>query len=209
MSAVRTEIERIETAGPDRRARRLVFTAPDPEPRLTSASVVRTLGLAVGDTFEPGELEAALAETEPACAWERALRVLGYRERSSRELTRRLHDDGYPPDIVHSVVARTVDLALLDDARFAASWVRSRIASKYGPDRIHRELKEKGVSDQVIADALVGIDPEELVANARAVVGTVPLETRQQRDRAVSRLLRRGFDRTTALAAVTQGEQER
>ena len=195
-------IEGIETAGPDRRARRLVFSDPAIEPRLTSAAVIRTLGLQEGSAIEPSEFEHQLEECERTCARERALRILGHRERSARELARRLHDDGYPEGVVNAVVDRFAELELVDDARFADLWIRTRTGAGFGPQRIRRELREKGVADEVIADALGQSRDSDLVARARATLGSTPHDTRAERERALRRLVRKGFDISTILKAM-------
>lgn len=200
---MRAIIERIEVAGPDRRARRLVFSDPDIEPRTTSAAVVRALGLEDGAEEEYADLEEALSDAEANFARERALRVLGYRERSVHELTRRLRDDGYPDCVVDTVVERLQELALVDDERFAAQWVRARTAARFGPSRIRRELREKGIAEQIIEAVLPRDADDEVVERARSVLGSAPLETREQRDRAMGKLLRKGFDRQTALRALS------
>ena len=77
----------IETTGRSPRARRLRFDHA--EPRLTSASVVKLLGLAEGDVWDEQQLErGASSEAEPELAKERAFRMLGYRERSPQRCSR-------------------------------------------------------------------------------------------------------------------------
>jgi regulatory protein len=195
-------IERIETAGPDRRARRLVFSDPSLEPRLTSEAAVRCLGLEEGALVDSDELEGLLATCEPACARERALRILGHRERSARELARRLHDDGYPAAVVAEVVERFTELELVDDARFAELWIRTRTTAGFGPQRIRRELREKGIPDDIVAAYLEQSQDSDLVANARSMLSSAPLDTKAERERALRKLVRKGFDFSTALKAI-------
>ena len=63
-------------------------------------------------------------------AWESALRLLNYRERSIQELTGRLQEKHYTPDTVTAVIRRLKELDLLDDIKFARLWARSRIRFK-------------------------------------------------------------------------------
>lgn len=188
-------IERIEVAGPEGRARRLFFTGSI-EPRVTSAAVVRHLALEVGGHAASDEISTAEAEL----VRERALAVLGYRERSTRELRDRLRADGYDPSLVDSLVRRFVELSLVDDERFARMWTRSRTAAGYGRQRIARELAVKGIAPELAAQVIDGESGDQLAPARSALRGKAP-QSPKERTKLVNRLLRRGFDLSTALAA--------
>ncbi len=198
-------IQRIESVGPQRRARRIFFDDGSP-PRTTSAAAFKLLGVDTGSPVDPNELSETLSESEPRLARERALKLLGYRERSRSELHQRLMESGYPREVVDDIVERYCEVELVDDARFAAAWVRSRAGRGYGRQRIARELADKGVSphvvEAVIASELVGDD----VSHAReALRGKIPRDAKE-RERLVRRLVSRGFDLRTAVDAVGRVE---
>lgn len=195
-------IESIERVGRGRRARRLSFAAGR-EPRTTAAAVVRVMGIEAGDVIDSAEFEATLESAEATCARERALRVLGYRDRASREIERRLIDDGYPAGVVRELLVRLTELELIDDERFAISWARTRSTAGFGRDRVARELREKGVAPLHAQAALDTIFPVESdVERARAALrGRVPRDA-AEREKLLRRLLRRGFSLETARKAV-------
>jgi regulatory protein len=196
-----TTIQRIESVGPDRRARRLFFDDSS-EPRVTSAAALKLLSLDVGSEVDLEELLTALAEHEPQLARDRALQLLGYRERSRAELRQRLLDNGYPARVVDSVVDRFCEVELVDDARFASAWVRSRGGAGYGRRRIARELEEKGVDEFIIQAALDEELLDDELSRARASLrGRLPRDAKD-RERLVRRLVSRGFEFRTALDAV-------
>ena len=183
----------IEATGRDRRARRLVLSDGE-DALITAAAVVRALGLKEGDELEPEQLRESIALHEQECARERALRLLGYRERSCKELEDRLRGDGYPPECVRTIAARMAELDLVNDTRFAQAWARSRTASGIGPRRISSELALRGVSPDVIVAAIDGAIGDSTPAQqARAAIRPGDLEDRHSRDRALRRLVRRGF----------------
>ena len=190
-------ITAIDPAGPDRRARRLVFDASDP--RTTAAAAVKELGLTVDDVWSGDDLETALGEAESALARDRALRMLGYRDRSTFELASRLLADGYPQNVVDPLVVRLGALGLLDDERFATGWVSSRRAAGVGRRKTRFELIQRGVSEQV-ADAVLAeaMPVEGEVDRARDLAHGTVLRTRRDRDRLMRRLVTRGFDLSTA-----------
>ncbi len=196
-------IDRIETAGPDRRARRLVFSGFDAEPRLTSASAVKELGLEPGSGVDLASLEADLAEAEAHLARERAVRILEHRERSAHELRTRLIDDGYPRELAEEIVDRYLELGLVDDARFAALWVRTRAGAGFGRQRIQRELATKGIDEETARHALDEIlHADDEASRARAVLGSRIPRDRAERERLIARLVRKGFGLSAALSAV-------
>lgn len=54
-----------------------------------------------------------------------------------------------------------VDEGYIDDERYASTFVRSKIhLKKWGMNKIRMALKMKGVSDEIISNALSEIDPE-------------------------------------------------
>lgn len=194
-------IVRIESAGPDRRARRLVFD--DDTTRVTSATAVKELGLEEGAVISLSALDEALKEAEPPLAKDRALRLIGYRERSAAEVSRKLRENGYPPTVVRAIIERFTELQLIDDARFAATWARSRAVAGYGSRRVARELAEKGVDPDTAAGALAEVFSASTdLDRAKAVLGGRTASTRGERDKLLRRLLSRGFDISVALQAV-------
>lgn len=196
-----TSIQRIESVGPDSRARRLCFEDSSPS-RTTSAAAQKLLGLDVGTVVDVDELLASLGEHEPRLARERALQLLGYRERSRFELRQRLLDNGYPTEVVEPILDRFCEVELVDDRRFASAWVRSRVSAGYGRRRIARELADKGVADETAEFALAEeILEDELSRAVESLRGRRPRDGKD-RERLVRRLVSRGFELRVALDAV-------
>ncbi len=200
-------ITAIETTGRSPRARRLRFDHA--EPRITSAPVVKQLGLAEGDAWDEERLAAALDEAEPELAKERAFRMLGYRERSRHEVLHGLLDDGYSRGVAEAVVDRLEELSLVDDTRFATMWTRSRVAAGFDRRRIRRELEQKGVEPSVIGEALDEVAPaEDSAERATAALRGRKAADRAGRDKLIRRLVSRGFDLQTAIAAVADESED-
>src|SRR5690242_14335173 len=122
------EITDIRPANRTSRRRRLYLDGL--EWRAVPEEVVRALGLRVGQAHDPALLESRIEQAAPAEAWERAQRLLNFRDRGSGELRERLLEDGYPPSVVDSVVERALDLGFLNDRRFAAGLARRHAGGK-------------------------------------------------------------------------------
>jgi regulatory protein len=82
------------------------------------------------------------------------LGLLARREHSRRELDYKLRARGFETQAVAAVLAQLEAENLVSDGRFAESYTRHRIASGYGPIRIRKELRERGVSDALISESV-------------------------------------------------------
>lgn len=199
MAALVTDIE---TPRIGARLRRIWL---DGEPwKTTSAAVVKAVGVATGDVVEPDALSLSLQSNEADAARERALQLLGYRERSRFELRAKLAEDGYPPPVLSAIVGAFERTGLVDDHRFAESLVRSLLARGYGARRIERELARAGVEEALIAEVLdqaatPDIERERALEMAERMVRSAP-DVRKL----AGRLARKGFGADTSFWAARQ-----
>jgi len=179
----------------------------DGEPwRDAPSELVSEAQLRAGAEIDPGELSERLAEIEPRCARERAVRLLTYRERSTKELADRLREDGYLPETVTAVLERLAAAGFVDDDRFARSLARNLTQiRRLGRSRATRELTAHGIDPQLAEEALdeaLSVDDESAAAGELA--RTLALKTGATRDRIASRLLRRGYAPRVALSAARE-----
>jgi regulatory protein len=126
----------------------------------------------------------------------RALGLLARREHSAQELKRKLRQRGYPAELVEPALAALADAGLLSETRYAGEWVRSRIARGQGPVKIRAELRQRGLSDAQIREALdeAGDDWSRLAAEVRRKrFGAAPPASLAERARQARFLESRGF----------------
>jgi len=83
-----------------------------------------------------------------------ALRLLRVRQRSQKEIISRLRQKGYEQSVVNKVVAYLRDTGYLNDREFARLWIDSCKNKSFGFRRIIQELKQKGISQDIIDVAL-------------------------------------------------------
>ncbi|MHB9154768.1 MAG: regulatory protein RecX [Endomicrobiales bacterium] len=157
-----------------------------------------------GQSFEPGALQPLIEEEEQRHAMDYAFRLLGIRSRSEKELAERLRLKNFPPQAVDRVFNRLRELGYLNDAQFASDWVRYRTQQGKGPSLIKAELRRKGISGEMIAEAFSGLEvsPEDLAAQVRDIaekkLKTLQgLPPRTAARRLAGYLVRRGFDLNT------------
>ncbi len=129
--------------------------------RTTSAAAIKLLGLAEGDIVDPVRLAGQLDACEQQAVRERALALLGYRERSEKELRHKLAQDGYADDAIDDVVEAFVRTGLVDDQRLADALARSAAGTKaLGRRRAARVLAERGIGGDAAAVVLDRYLPE-------------------------------------------------
>ena len=89
-----------------------------------------------------------------------AVRLLARREHSQVELRRKLRTRGHRPDAVERALTRLGEYGYQSDARFAESFVRSRVDRGQGRLKIVAALRERGIEDDV-ASALLDLGEPE------------------------------------------------
>lgn len=91
-----------------------------------------------------------------------ALGSLARREHSCYELHQKLLNKFSDPQRADETLEWVRGLGYVDDQRFAGMFVRSAIAKGRGPERISRELQQRGVVSSVIDEALRDNAPDWL-----------------------------------------------
>lgn len=131
--------------------------------------------------------------TEPSLRT-RALGYLARREHSRLELERKLAPHAENPEELSNVLDVLEQRGLLSAQRMLEQVVHGR-RSKFGSQRIAHELREKGIDESLIVEALPGLKETELDA-AREVwrkkFGVMPANVKE-RGRQVRFLMSRGF----------------
>ncbi len=93
-------------------------------------------------------LESIMAERteDETKAFEKVTRLACARERGSRELIDRLVRDGFSQEVAESAVRRALDCGLVDDTRYGAVLIRTRVAQGRGRKGIEDELERAGIA---------------------------------------------------------------
>lgn len=160
------------------------------------------------------KLEAPTGPPDAAAAMEVALRFLGTRPRTRRELTLRLRRASVAEPIVERTLERLTELGYVDDLGFARWWAeqRDRHAPR-GRRLLEAELRQRGVPREVIEEYRAEHHEPERAPEDEALPGTEADRAREALDRhlrgrplpadrrALQRigmfLMRRGFDPDT------------
>ena len=144
-------------------------------------------------------------------ALERAFRFIAKRERTVAQVSARLERDDIPAAIISEVVAQMVGDGYLSDQRFAALYAEDRRAiDGWGNERIITNLREAGISAEIIESVVGSRDHADQVGDAIRVldqrIGVKPSDERE-RERALGMLARRGYSLEIAYDAVRAFER--
>ncbi len=160
-----------------------------------------------GQVLSEAEI-AVLRETDAVVqAVNTAAHFLSYRPRSEQEVRRNLTEKETPEAVIDAAVERLRGLGYLDDAAFARYWVENRSQFKPLSHRaLRQELRQKGLTDASIAEALSEQNESDLAYKA-ATTQLRKLRNRSLREfktKMNAFLQRRGFSYSTTQDVVTR-----
>lgn len=127
------------------------------------------------------------------------LRQLTMGPRTEAQLRQALQRRNVPQDAADRVVARFIEVGLIDDATYAQEFVRSAGSSGSLSRRgVQYRLRKKGVSEEVVAEAVQQIDPATehsaaLDVAQRRAARLAGLDDVTRRRRLMALLARRGY----------------
>jgi regulatory protein len=158
-------------------------------------------------------VERILVEEARFRALRLAMNYLSYRARSSREVARHLTRKGYSKDLSRSVAQHLEKSGMINDAEFAAMFVRDRIKRRpMGRALLRRALHEKGIAPQLVEQVLNAALSDATQQEAAKELASKRLRLHQssfakldhahKRKRLHEYLLRRGFSNDIALKTV-------
>ncbi len=129
-----------------------------------------------------------------------AIQLLARREYSRVELARKLQQKSFDGDEIDACLDALAEQSLQSDARFAESFVRSRIARGQGVIRIKGELRQRGIDQETLTAALEAVEEREAVDWFELAKETLarrydsPGDTPKERAKRERFLATRGFD---------------
>jgi regulatory protein len=151
-----------------------------------------------GPTPGSGAADAPPADPE-AVAREVCLRLLTMSPRTRSQLAEALQRKNVPEDVAERVLGRFSEVGLIDDAAFAQSWVESRHRGRGLAGRaLAAELRQRGVDDETVKEAVAALDPDQEESRARELVDRRLASTRgidpvRRMRKLVGMLARKGY----------------
>jgi regulatory protein len=154
-----------------------------------------------GEYVNAARIEEIIAEDEYHKAYMDALRFVGHRPRSRKEIEARLKEKGHDEDAVSRTIQKLLEQKIIDDEQFASMWTEHRLFSqKKGRRWVQQELQQKGLSKEHIQEALANVDEEAELEAAYDTAKKKWLSTKgepyERKHKLAAFMLRRGYSNT-------------
>jgi regulatory protein len=163
--------------------------------------------LAVGQEISDEKIAQLKTEDEYEVVYLKTLNYIQYRPRSSQEIRRYLAKNNTPEAVTEKTLERLQRAGLVDDIRFAQTWVENRADLRpRSRQALAFELRQRGIDSQTISEALEDIDDNALALEAARKQARRYQEMDRQgfRQKMCSFLARRGFSYSVSVEAAEQ-----
>lgn len=164
--------------------------------------------LRIGQKLSEEDIARLKQQDTLEVAYQRGLLILSYRPRSIAEVQKKLSEQGFEPTVVDASIQRMKENGFLGDEQFARDWVENRATFRPRSKRmLAMELRQKGVAEEAIQQALSETQDEESLAYQSAVQYARKIAGKDWetfRKRLGAYLLRRGFSYGTIAPILRQ-----
>ncbi len=167
-----------------------------------------------GYSFTKDALRDIIAANKLQAAYATSIYYLSYRSRTRIEVARKLKEKDYDEHVIETTLDRLEKEKLIDDHLFAEQWARQRVRTqKKGKVWIRQELRQKGIQQGHIDEALGQIDEEEELVSATGLArkkwNSTSGEWLDKKRKTMAYLMRRGYSSDLIKRALAAIEEER
>lgn len=150
--------------------------------------------LFTGKELSETEIEELKRASDYGKLLERVMNYVMIRPRSVREVRDYFWRKKADPDMGQNIIDKLLTRGYLDDAKFAASWVRARQLTKpVSKRRLNAELQQKGVASDIISQSLNEDAYDESTALREIITKKQKQARYQDEQKLMQYLARQGF----------------
>lgn len=172
---------------------------------------IESIGAKVGDCWEIDEWKEAVRAAQAQRCMDTAVAYLHARERSAKEIERKLAQKGYCSEAVDSVIEKLVDYKYIDDERYARRLAEQKLSGSkpLGKMAVAQKLKQRGIGDELAHTVLLETDEQTERENALIFAKKLwPKYPEKTRDKVAQRLAAKGFGYDTIRYVLRAMEQD-
>jgi regulatory protein len=162
-------------------------------------------GIRIGLEFDKKELDKLKTDSEFGKIYDRTLMWLGLRPRSEWEIDEYLRRKTDQVEVRDEIKQNIADINLIDDQRFAESWVASRRSLKnVSRYRLTQELRQKRIDQSIIDRVLTQDETTDIETLKKLVVKKSAQSRYKDEDKLIAYLARQGFRYDDIKQAISQ-----
>jgi regulatory protein len=169
-----------------------------------------------GEFIAVEQVHSVLQDEERYEAYMKALRWIGRRPHSMKELRVKLNQSGFETPVITNTLETLIEQNYVNDEEFAKQWTEHRIVGqRKGRNVVRQELQQKGLSKDHIQEAINEINPEEeylgALSTAKKKWGQTKGTLLERKRKTAAFLMRRGYTSSMTgkvLQEVAQGHHD-
>lgn len=174
-----------------------------------SETALLSSGLASGQELTKEQVDSYKRLSTEDKLYNQALRYVAMRPRSAWEMTSYLQRKDAPPPLITQIVDKLTDLDLVNDAKYAASFVHDRqLLRPTSRRKLIMELKKKRIKDIDIESAITGNELNESVSLQEVITKKRRQSKYQDDEKLMQYLARQGFGYGDIKSALAQQEDD-
>lgn len=160
--------------------------------------------LKVGQELSERELDYFKNDSEKEVALNKAVGYIAKYQKSEKELKKYLRDKEYDKSVVDYVAEKLKKYGFVDDKVFATNFVKAKTKNQ-GKRKIAMMLKQKGVSEEIVDDAIeeFSCDREQIIEVAKKYLKNKPLDIKTKQ-KAYRYLASRGYNGEDIMPCLNQ-----
>ena len=155
----------------------------------------------VGDEIDDKKFDKIFVDELRSKVFNSAVRLLGYRMRSTNELRGRLKEKKYPDNLIEDVLSKLTDMRYLNDKEFAIAFANDKVNNKkIGPIALRKEFAQHRLDQELIEVAIENVYEKypvnELIAkhlSKKKITQRSELDQKSKK-RIIDLLTRKGFN---------------
>ncbi|MBR3933839.1 MAG: regulatory protein RecX [Clostridia bacterium] len=155
-------------------------------------------GIKTGKELSAKDIKNLLMDCEFSKARDYALGVLSHKAITSHLLMQKLLEKGYDQIIAVEVINELTDLGYIDDFSYATMFLEYCMEKVWGKKKIRFEMKNKGLSDEIIEDVIETIDDDMFFEPMKEIIiskyGCDDLTDIKTKNKITRYFASRGFD---------------
>lgn len=113
--------------------------------------------LKVGMILDEEHLKTLIVEDEKSNALAKAVKYMGTNLKTAKQLRDYLKKKDYNPSTIEFVLSKMYEYNYIDDENYARAYILT-YSNKYGKLKLKLQLKQKGVSEEIIDNLIANLD---------------------------------------------------